>query len=233
MSSIQVKSGSINIRLSPDTASQANILGQTDGQIVVNKAVQAGDFWRFQAFIHRDYVTAIAPPKPPPNADDPDTIPYRSQWDDDGNDEQADCGAACVAAEIEWQGLWVAIDSLPYQTTMSGMTTAQNLVDNFQKYGYEAEAVFLLPGVATPKGAICLHEYGQLSRSQVQDTGYYGWHWSIYLGETADEVIVHDPDRWGSQRETGDHAHFDRDDWNRAFRPYSTSDPGRTAVVMV
>lgn len=225
-------SGQVNIRLTPDASSNTNILGLTNKGKTIAYARKVGEFWQFDVYLHDDYVTVLSPPPIPPDPENVDTIPYRSQWDDDGNDRQSDCGAACVAMLLQWVGIQVTIDSLPYQTNESGLTTAENLVQNFALNGVIAESIMLPVGAPIPPGAICLHDYGAFNRASVQDTGYYGWHWAVYLGEDEAQVTLHDPDRWGSQRETGDHARFALSDWLEAFRPYSTGDPGRTAVIL-
>lgn len=160
-------------------------------------------------------------------------IPYRSQWDEDGNDRQSDCGPTCNAMLAQWLGIYVPIDSLTaHESTESGMTTATHLVQNFADLGIEARTVMLDENAPTPRGAICLVEYAGFDRDHVQDVNYTGWHWLILLKEMPNYVIVHDPDWWPSRRDEGAHHVFTRAEWDAAFKPYD-GDTQRTCVVLV
>lgn len=221
MTPIQVSSGHINIRLSPDTASAANILGQTDGVITVDRAVRLGDFWRFSVCIHTDYATAIEPPKPAPPPPTPEqvmTTPYISQWASTASNRGSDCGQTCVAMLATLQGWEGTVNELTYQNSPNGLSDAYDLVNNFELIcGLPAEVRTLAAYEPTPPGAICLIDYSAfpvgVGAGYKQD-GYAGLHWVVLLKEVPGKYVeVHDPDFYGDRIEEGSHKKYSWEDW--------------------
>jgi hypothetical protein len=213
-----------NLRTSPDKSDDSNILAQTGWSEVVD-ADQEGEWFKIDTYVHESVCTVIKRPQP-----DTLGVPYRSQWDTDADNRTADCGQTCCAMLAEWMGVAVDVNDLRFQQSSSGMSNATDLVNNLQSVGLPAKRVLLTPTDLLPQpGSICLVNYGGFDRSSVQDAGYYGWHWLIFLHADDDGVTVHDPDWWGSRREEGAGKQYRIEEWQRAFIPY----PGATQLDTV
>lgn len=112
-------------------------------------------------------------------------------------------------------------------TSADGRTTATDLVRNFQKLGLNAAVLYPQADTELRPGDICLVSYAGFNRNSVQDKAFTGLHWLVWLGQEVDNVIVHDPNFWGSRRSEGANKAYTRAEWDKAFVPYK----GRLTIV--
>lgn len=221
---ITVKQSS-NVRRTPDKSTYANIAFVTETPLTA-EAEPIGDWYKFtlELYAHKD-VAAVMPVPPNVVTD----IPYRSQWDLDANKRSSDCGQTCVAMLADSRGIDVSINDLRFQSTTRGETTAEDLIKNFASIGLKADKVMLIKPYMPPAvGSICLVKYSGFNRASVQDKGFLGWHWVVYLAETADYVVVHDPNFSGTRRNEGALKLYTMQEWRKAFVSY-----GGTALTSV
>ncbi len=129
----------------------------------------------------------------------------------------------------EARGVDVKINDLRIQSSTNGMSTAVDLVKNFQAIGLKAQTVPVPKGSNAVSGALCLVNYAGFNRTSVQDKNYTGWHWVVFLQQTETHVVVHDPDFWGARRNDGASKVYTITEWNKAFMPY----PGNMSMTTV
>lgn len=224
---IRVVQNSTRLRKEPSTA--APILGQLPRNMTFDVSettppdTENFEWYKVAAYLREDVVQVL----PEPDFENPGKILYKSQWDDDANSRGADCGQTCVAMVATKYGVQVRVNDLRFQTTSTGLTTGQNLVDNFASIGIKAEWKYYtdfdtFSNLNLKSGDICLVKYSGFNRASVQDDNYQGWHWVVYLSSEWDNallqsVVVHDPDFWGSRRNEGDSKIYSATEWNKAF----------------
>jgi hypothetical protein len=246
MATIQTKStSSARIRTDPDINSSINILGTIPASTTIHNAVLSEDSMWYEistVYIHASTVNVLVPDETDPTSPthpsklqlDPLKVPYRSQWDVDANNRTADCGQTCVAMLAQWKGFPVKINDLRFQSQPSGLSSCQDLVNNFNSIGIRSEFRLLDPTTSINNTmlpeqlladlpAICLVSYAGFDRLSVQDKKYTGWHWLVLLGidNMTHQVITNDPDFWPTRREEGHKKRYTFDEWNKAFIPYS------------
>lgn len=203
-----------NLRSKP-VADTASIIGVLPKASSINDATLEGDYYKLPTlYLHKSVVKEVVDYRVQP---DGQVIPYRSQWDADANNRVADCGQTCVAMLAEYAGVKTHINDLRFQTTEKGMSTSQNLIDNFKSVGLNARTEKLPKNVLPPLYTICLVNYGAFSRSRVQDKNYTGNHWLIFLGENGSMISTNDPDWWGDRRDEGRGKEFTRNEFLAAF----------------
>jgi hypothetical protein len=212
--------------------SQRNTIRLLSVGTIFNNAQRDGDWWRVDdGYVHASMVAEVTASEEE-TASKKALMPYRSQWDSDAYNRTADCGQTCVAMMAEWQGVVVAVNSLPFQTAPEGYTTGRDLVKNFAKIGLKAVAKQIKLGETPPLPSICLMWYGGLHRENVQDKAFKGWHWLILLAVGKKEVTVNDPNYWDKRREEGVSKRYSLEEWERSFIPYSgTSKAQYVALV--
>ncbi|MCA9909383.1 MAG: LysM peptidoglycan-binding domain-containing protein, partial [Anaerolineae bacterium] len=231
---IRIIEHGVRLRSAPDFGSNVIVLLGKDTEF--GNASLSGDWWQVQCqgtsgYIHMSMVEMVVPnpdPVVPPNV-----IVYRSQWDVDASNRVNDCGQTCVAMLAGSRGVYVKINDLPYQSTTTGISSADDLVRNFNHLGLTTARVVNLPlSSRSPRNSICLIWYGGLERNSVQDKGFTDWHWVIFLRTTRNRVVVHDPDFWRPRRDEGAEKQYSKAEWNAAFIPYGSGST-RTCVELV
>ena len=139
-------------------------------------------------------------------------VPFRSQWDDDGDQNKSDCGPACVAMLLEYfLGQHVDINTLAREAGMSTTkryTLPADLIRAANLHGLalvrrtDCNMGMLQFALQSQSPPIILIHYGSLGALR-QDTAYDGGHWIVVVGLTSDTVYIHDPDWKGDQRAHG------------------------------
>jgi Peptidase C39 family len=234
---IETLFNNVRLRKSSEFA-ESNILRLLPKGTVFANAKRQAEWWAVpDGYVHTsvaDRVTRSPEPVAQPDLSDPLTVPYRSQWDTDANNRQADCGQTCVAMLAEWRSKPIHIHDLLCQSNPSGLSNAQDLVDNFKAIGMSAKTLHVAPDEGlTSMPAICLIYYGGLERRSVQDKKYKGWHWLVLLQQTDTHVIVHDPDYWQPRRKEGAQKQYCLSEWKKAFIPFEPLyNNCKTAVVL-
>ena len=246
MATIQVKpNNSARLRSEADINNNYNVIGSVPASTTINNAVLSEDNQWYEistTFIHASTVNVLVPDETDPTSPthpsklqlDPLKVPYRSQWDVDANNRTADCGQTCVAMLAQWKGFPVKINDLRFQSQPSGLSSCQDLVNNFNGIGIKADFRLINPGstisntmlpdsLLADLPAICLVSYAGFERISVQDKKYTGWHWLVLLGidDMTKQVITNDPDFWPTRREEGHKKRYTYTEWNKAFTPYS------------
>lgn len=231
MARLIVKSNGTRLRKEPSTSAPilATIGVGASYEIITKLPADANGFEWYQipGYLREDVVTPILEPDPLPDGE----IPYISQWDDEANSRGADCGQTCVAMVARKYGINVKVNDLRFQSTSSGLTTGQNLVDNFGSVGIKARWKYSHVTDDLKHGDICLVKYSGFDRASVQDDGYKGWHWVVFLEWATATIVVHDPDFWGSRRGEGNRKHYSVREWENAF--ISANSLGRIIVEVV
>ncbi|MBL8156157.1 MAG: hypothetical protein JNM70_18400 [Anaerolineae bacterium] len=226
---IQVIDDGVRLRASPEF-NDNNIIRLLSRGTQFENAELVGDWWRVsQGYIHASMIEVLQDIPDVPVVHD--EVPYRSQWDVDANNRTADCGQTCVAMLAEWRGRCVEVNDLHFQSHPNGLSTAQNLIDNFRGVNLTAETVSLPVCNAPPMPAICLVWYGGFLRENVQDKHYTGWHWLVLLERHDDYVVTHDPDYWGSWRYKGKRKQYSIEEWRAAFIPYGGGTETTSVVI--
>ena len=233
---IQTLYDAVRLRSTPEFC-QTNVLRLLPKGAIFEGAKRQAEWWAVtDGYVHASMVGLVEKPDiiTPPDPADPLTVPYRSQWDTDAANRTCDCGQTCVAMLAAWRQIPIHIHDLLHQSTPSGLSSAKDLVNNFNTIGLSAEVIQLAPAQAlTRLPAICLMYYGGLERSSVQDKKYKGWHWLVLLQQCDSHVVVHDPDFWGQRRAEGAQKQYSLAEWQRAFIPFdSQSSTCKTAIVL-
>jgi len=134
-------------------------------------------------------------------------VPYRSQWDDDAGLSRVDCGPACIAMMLGWNGTQIAVNDIT-KLTGTGPTNSKKLWDAALMYGLGLMRVnnAILPGIEQSIDVghplIALVRYIAFGTHR-QDIDYIGLHWVVVVGHDADHVYIHDPNYWGERRHEG------------------------------
>jgi len=135
-------------------------------------------------------------------------VPYKSQWDAEGNLTNNDCGPACVSMVLNYYGENTTINEVFKRTGAGqGLINISQLQKAISSYGYESyfeigktwDDCRNLLNQNTPP--ILLIHYGPLSSRQ--DKNYSGGHFIVLTGEDNDCWICNDPDFWGQYRQDG------------------------------
>jgi len=132
-------------------------------------------------------------------------IPYRSQWDDDANDHEADCGPTCVTMLLNGLGQAISPDEV-YQyigpkgrrqfTTFTDLRNAAlgggNLTLTYQQYRNETEAFnHLYDNINNGKAFVALVKYE--SWQSFTGNQFRGGHFVNVVGYSDTHVFIHDP----------------------------------------
>lgn len=157
-----------------------------------------------------------------------------SQWADDANSRQADCGWACLAMFLRALGDMTPINNLK-SNNPEGWSDAPELQAMLKTHGVESSIVHdspNLPMSAVAPYTMLLIKYGPIARYS-QDKGYSGLHWLIYVGpdpNNANNSLVMDPDYW-SPLNGGDHKSLPTSALRTAY--CATADGGLTTGIVV
>src|SRR5690349_20361005 len=144
---IKTTANKVRLRRSPEF-STTNVVRLLGIGTVFENPKKSGDWWKVtDGYVHASTVEEIGgplptqptpPTTPPPSAPaqyNPNSVPYRSQWDTDATNRSSDCGQTCVAMLAQWKGINVKIRDLKVQSSSKGMTTPQDLVKNLTSIG--------------------------------------------------------------------------------------------------
>lgn len=203
----------INIRTGKTLESSTNIIGRTTSVTPV-EAVDVGDFYELKTYLHKSVAVVIPEPVEPDGS-----IPYISQWDNEANQRGSDCGQTAVAMVARWMGVMIAVNDLKFQVSANGLSNSTNLIDCFAQCNINAIAVKY--PYELQEGDICLVQYSGFERDNVQDKGYLGGHWVVFIEDNDDFVTVHDPDWWGARRLEGAFKTYSKTEWDKAYGYYN------------
>ena len=71
---------------------------------------------------------------------DPLKVPYRSQWDADANNKDSGLRTNLLLAMVsQWMGVNTRINDLRFQSQPAGLSSGQDLVNNFNALGLKAK----------------------------------------------------------------------------------------------
>jgi len=141
-------------------------------------------------------------------------VPYRSQWDEDANKSNTDCGPACLAMVLGYFGTEASINELLDATGVSpgryvGFSQMQRVAGVYDitfKYGADYTLADLKRWIDEGKPAIALVKYSYWSQIEpgvsTQDT-FSGPHFVVVVGYGNGNIYVNDPDYWPPRREEG------------------------------
>jgi hypothetical protein len=174
--------------------------------------------------------TTVTPPKPSPTGEVKLDVPYHSQEDLDAKWAAADCGPTCVHMVIDWRAK-VRGQPLPNITTdqvsknagitprsfsqFSNLMAAGNTYHLKLNYTRDAQLPRILAEIDAGRPVIMLIRYGNLSQRQNQAFG--GGHFVVVIGYNSQEIILNDPDWWGTQRNNGAGFHVPRAEFEGAI----------------
>lgn len=141
-------------------------------------------------------------------------VPYRSQWDDDANRSNTDCGPACLAMVLGFFGEQVTINGLlsatgapPGQYISFGQL--QRVARSYNvtfKYSADHSLGDLKRWIDDGKPSIALVRYSYWSQIEpglsTQDT-FKGPHFVVVVGYGDGNIYVNDPNYWPPRREEG------------------------------
>jgi len=155
------------------------------------------------------FVTALQQPNSPGA---PSWPPYRSQWDEDGNMRNSDCGPTCVAMLLEQRGQIVPINQLAREAAMDThptYTLPQDLINCAAAHGLPVARALgltidrLRAETLVGRPVIVLVHYGTLHGLPTQDRKFSAGHWLVVVAIDDRSVIVHDPNWRGTERAKG------------------------------
>ncbi len=144
-------------------------------------------------------------------------IPYISQWNTTtAYRRKDDCGQTCVAMLAAWVGKKVHVNSLPYQSTGTGISSAADLIMNFRHI--KLDGVFARIKVKDLQpGDICLIQYKHIGTDHRQDKKFGGLHWLVFVAFEGDNVIVNDPNYYGKREQEGEYKRYPLLDFSASF----------------
>lgn len=140
-------------------------------------------------------------------------VPYHSQWGLGANVANADCGeaAALMIAQAYGKALDETVDDFVADIgDQAGWTDSLDLITLLKLHGLDANIVPAARFVEEP--CLILVKYNEFTTRLDQSFG--GMHWLVYLGHTATDVIVHDPDYWLAG---GENKHYPVENFKAGF----------------
>jgi nucleoid-associated protein YgaU len=172
-------------------------------------------------------------------------VPYRSQWDDDANKSNTDCGPACLAMVLGFYSEQTGINELlratgapPGQYVSFGQLqrVARGFGVKFQ-YGAGYSLNDLKNWIDEGKPSIALIRYSYWSQIEpgisTQDT-FKGPHFVVVVGYGEGNIYINDPNYWPPRREEGhkkawSEVLFDQA-WSHVGTP-SSRNPNNSVIV--
>lgn len=207
---------SANLRREADMSTLANRIVILPKGTKFESFVKNGEWYLVSGWLHETVVKDTAPQTYPYIYPE---IPYRSQWSVDADDRPSDCGQACTAMLCQALGVYVAINSLPFQSDQAGYTTAAHLVQNAASVGVKLRAVNYTRLEDIPLPSILLVNYGAFPNEEIQDTGFNGLHWLVVKELLPDgRARVNDPDYYNHRIKEGENKVYSKFVVDNAFR---------------
>lgn len=131
-------------------------------------------------------------------------IPYRSQWDDDASDHEADCGPTCVTMLLNGLGIAITPDGV-YQhigpkgrrqfTTFTDLRNAAlgggNLTLTYEQYNQATALQKLRDHIDNQRALIALVKYEPWQ--SFTGNQFSGGHFVNVVGYSDDHIFIHDP----------------------------------------
>lgn len=199
---------------------------------IYSAALQNGWYYidNLGGYARQDVVREV----PDPSIPRPAALPiYISQWSTEANSRQSDCGPTCVAMHLRARGDLTPVNQLR-TVSPTGLTDAPELRNILAAHNVigvidRADPKLPLDQAAKPYSLLLIN-YGYLPRTLVQDVNFTGWHWLVFVGIDAidhTQVIVLDPDYWGSRINDGNMKRYPIASLRAAFRPY----PGNSTTT--
>lgn len=183
------------------------------------------------AYVHESCARPVIVPQP---ATKLDYVLYKSQWDADAP-LRSDCGPVSTWMVLNAMGIACHVTDLRHYGT-EGLTTADQLVEDFADFGVKAEMRWFKAEDFVPARTIQLVWYGGLDRNNVWDKNFRGLHWWVYLGAAAYGSqrfrLVHDPDYGNEYALWGRYHHYSEDEYSRAWIPCG-GNAERQGVVVI
>jgi nucleoid-associated protein YgaU/uncharacterized protein YvpB len=172
-------------------------------------------------------------------------VPYRSQWDEDANKSNTDCGPACLAMVLGFYGQEASINELLAATGVSpgryvGFSQMQRVARDYDvtfDFGANHTLADLKRWIDEGKPAIALVKYSYWSQIEpglsTQDT-FSGPHFVVVVGYGDGNIYVNDPDYWPPRRGEGKAKAWTEVLFNLAWsnvRTPSLPNPNNSAIV--
>jgi nucleoid-associated protein YgaU len=141
-------------------------------------------------------------------------VPYRSQWDQDANKSNTDCGPACLAMLLGYYGNEASINELFRATGVApgryvSFSQMQRVARSFGvtfEYGANCTLDDLKRWIDEGKPAIALVKYSYWSQIEpgqsTQDT-FSGPHFVVVVGYGEGNIYINDPNYWAPRRNEG------------------------------
>lgn len=149
-------------------------------------------------------------------------LPYYGQWQSDATTRVNDCGPTCVKMLASRYGIVPTVDSIR-EPDPSGLSSADNLVDNLKSLGLPGLWQFVESGEELPPFSICLVNYSGFERSSVWDKGFKGLHWLVHIekAKVNGQIwhVCHDPDFAYEYLLWGRNHLYSEAEWKAAFVP--------------
>lgn len=152
---------------------------------------------------------------------------YISQWDNEANASNNDCGPASLAMVLKTYGVSTTVNEVLNRCGGGkGYISFQQLIAAAQSYGYTASPIFnasvdqlrkLLDQGLCP---IVLVQYGFLKSTQ--DKAFKGPHLMPVTGYRDDGFFANDPNFWGSFRQDGKNHFYTYNEFTTAWGSTTT-----------
>lgn len=141
------------------------------------------------------------------------TIPYKSQYDDDASEYRNDCGPACVAMILNGLGIHVTTNTVFRRSgadrnayvSVTQMIRAAATYDVDFDYFYPWSMDQLKHAISQGMAPICLVHYGAWRNSGLTQSSFKGPHFVVVVGFDEEFIYVNDPLWWGTRRYEGEH----------------------------
>jgi hypothetical protein len=172
-------------------------------------------------------------------------VPYRSQWDDDANKSNTDCGPACLAMILGYYGTQAGINELFTATGVEpgkliGFGQLQQVARAYGiTFDYSANHKLrdLQNWIDEGKPVIALVKYSYWSEIErgrsTQDT-FTGPHFVVVVGYGDGNIYINDPNYWPPRREEGHKKAWSEVLFNLAWsnvRTPSAPNPNNAVIV--
>lgn len=150
-------------------------------------------------------------------------VPYKSQWDNDAQGTQNDCGPASIAMILNYYGEKLTTDDVFKKTGAgSGLIGIPQMVKAIEAFGYttfrktQSDVATLKSYLDQNLPVIALVHYGSLGNT-VQDKTFKGGHFFVVVGYRDDGYFVNDSNFWDPHRQDGDHHFYPKADFEKAW----------------
>jgi uncharacterized protein YvpB len=168
-------------------------------------------------------------------------VPFKSQWDEDARGSRKDCGPACVAMVLQYQGTPVTTDQVfaasgaeaDAYIGMGQMMEAAHYFGLELTYHAGRSLEDLRRWLDEDLPVIALVNYGVWSSQGLTWDSFTGPHFVVVVGyDDEGNILINDPDYAGELRLEGDHKAYSADLFRQAWYDLTSLDnPNGAALV--